>query len=59
MIVVHIVVAVHLQRQRTVRSCPALDAHAFVLAVLQRALAVPRAAIFATSCANRTNICFQ
>lgn len=46
-IVVHVVAAVHLQRQRAVGAGPALDAHAPVLAVLQRALAVPRAAVLA------------
>lgn len=50
MIVVDVVAAVHLERQRTVGSSPAVDAHAFVFAVLQCALAMSGAAILAAGC---------
>lgn len=51
-IVVHIVAAVHLQRQRTIGAGPALDTHALVLAILQRTLAVSGAAVLAASCSE-------
>lgn len=49
MIIVDVITAVHLERQRTVRTSPSLDADAFVLAILQRTLAMTRTAVLAAS----------
>lgn len=49
MIVVHVVVAIHLQRNTTIGSGPSLDTNALVEAFLERALAVARTSVLASS----------
>lgn len=49
MIVVNIVVAIHFERNTTIGTSPALDAHASVGTVLERTLAVSGASILAAS----------